>query len=255
MTVTNPPSKVPRLCANTVPKLVLIFQACCDPRLKGSHRGVLAVIIDGCFNKDRSFRGPTAIGQIAGVNPRTARKCIKDLVRNGYLRTEPRTKWSSWYIPNFAHARATGRLVQRGSDPPRAYAPAGGGLGLAAGARPTGPARSSDVAFEQLPMRAPRPEEAVLEAVPETIKEAFGITRWRQQQPTAEERRITRVAGFRAAYLEAREHGNQRLVTEMETSHLRKVLEDLIVPLSRASSAPAPLLSELLSTDVRDKSH
>jgi hypothetical protein len=183
--------------SRAVAKLVLLEQACCDSRLKGSHRGVLAVILDACYDKPRSYPGPTRIGKIAGLNEKTVRNCIQDLATAGYFRTEFRTQKTTWYYPNFSHAERSGCLVTEQTDttPMRVHRPV-------SAVKKAGP-QIPEVGL-QVPqcgstgpsMRVHRPTEAVLEAVPNQLKEAvtppaLSFDDWvEQEQPQQEQKRL-----------------------------------------------------------------
>jgi len=97
-------------------KLVLLQQGACDPRLDGSAKGVLAVVLDACWREARCFIGPTAIANIVGINERTARRALESLQKAGYLAGQKRNARSSWWQPNFVFAEKTGCLVTRHPD-------------------------------------------------------------------------------------------------------------------------------------------
>lgn len=106
----NPPD------SRVLAKLVLLQQGACDPRLDGSAKGVLAVVLDACWREARCFIGPTAIANIVGINERTARRALETLQEAGYLTGQKRNARSSWWQPNFAFAEETGCLVTRHPD-------------------------------------------------------------------------------------------------------------------------------------------
>jgi hypothetical protein len=170
--------------SRTVAKLVLLQQACCDQRLAGSHHGVLAVILDACFDKERSFLGPLCIGRITNRNARTVHDCIKDLVLHGYIRTERRTNRSTWYYPNFEYAEQSGKLVVwEDGKPMRVCMPVSivgaqtridrqPNIGSGSTAHPMRVSGTLNAGLQRTPMRVYTPEEAVIEAIKETIEEA-----------------------------------------------------------------------------------
>lgn len=94
-----------------VAKLVLLQQACCDSELEKSDLATLAVVLDACYDKGCCFIGPSAIGDVASINEKTARESIKRLCAAGYLRKEPRNRRSNWLYPNLGHAQENPRLL------------------------------------------------------------------------------------------------------------------------------------------------
>lgn len=162
-------------------KLVLLQQACCDSRLGSCAKGALAVILDACYSNARCFIGPTAIAAIADFNEKSVREAIKELEAAGYVRTAPRTKRSNWIYPTF---QPQARLVTTDFDNPtkRVHRPAMPDRVLqVAGAQARYDMdQADDIAgvdaghsgcFEPT-QRVPTPDEAVIEAITETIESA-----------------------------------------------------------------------------------
>lgn len=206
--------------AGPVEKLVLLQQACCDQRCKGSHHAVLAVILDACYDKPRCFIGPTAIGQIAHLNPRTVRATLRELEDWGYLSSAVRNSRSDWYMPNFQHARDTGQLVERNKEAGsmRVHRPAYSRVKKPRYAGPqirpsgsTGPA-----------MRVHRPEEAFdLNHPKKAFEQKPSLSPQQQEQERlqeeAAETRITERA--RAMYTEAKSQGDLQTMGMLERNH------------------------------------
>lgn len=105
-------------------KLVLLQQACCDPRIDSSAKATLAVILDACYDKPSCFIGPTSIGRITGHHEKTVRSAISALVAYSYLQVEPRNQRSNFLLPNFEHAERTGHLVDWSTADQRVCRPA-----------------------------------------------------------------------------------------------------------------------------------
>lgn len=213
--------------ARPVAKLVLLQQACCDPRCQASHCGVLAVILDACYDKRSSYIGPTQIGRIAQRNPRTVRECLRDLEAWGYLSTSPRTKRSTWYSPNFPHAERTGSLVEwgEGGQPMRVHRPAMRAPSKALDAGPqTRPCGSTGPL-----MRVHRPEEAVegnhskkaVGSLPSDEEQKRSAEK--QAEHEAHEKSLTDFA--RGLYAKAKSAGDFKTIEMIETHHAHRVAD------------------------------
>lgn len=213
--------------AGPVEKLVLLQQCCCDKRCKGSHHGVLAVIVDACrADKPRCFIGPTAIGQIAGLNPRSVRSCLRDLEAWGYLTTEKRNSRSDWYSPNFRHAERTGQLVERDKEAGsmRVHRPA-----CKTPARPSYAGPQVRLCGSADPsMRVHRPEEAIdlnhskKAFVSEPVLSPEEQEQERLQEEANEQRLNERA---RDMYLKAKADSDYRIMEMIERNHGHRIRE------------------------------
>lgn len=221
-------------------KLILLEQACCDPRLDSSAKGTLAVVLDACYDKPSCFIGPTAIGEIAGFNEKTVRIAIGALVDCGYLRTEPRNKRSTFLLPNFDYAERSGCLVNRADGKQRVSRPVNrdyearqlagtharnhwnkkrriAGVGV----RNSGRARPKQ--------RAPMPDEAVQETIQEAVGAARGFSSYEErQQQRQEQERVNREKQICDDYRAAKET-DHRLARILEREHWRLLTREGLV--------------------------